>query len=78
MSGPSATEIALTGQNHDEWIEVLEGELDIMIEHDHVRVRAGDDAKHIPRGRMHAMKGIKGVALHIRERTDPVGRFKEE
>lgn len=59
-------------------MEVLEGEMDVVLEQTTTRVRAGDRQVFIPRRTRHAVKTIAGVAVRFRERNDPTGRFKEE
>ncbi|KAF7187869.1 hypothetical protein HII31_10769 [Pseudocercospora fuligena] len=63
---------------HDEYMEILEGEIDFVLDGKAVTLHAGDPSLHIPKCHVHSFKFKAGVKSVLIERTDPVGDFKEK
>lgn len=64
-------------KNHDEYMEILEGEIEFVLDGNAVLLKAGDSPLHIPKLHVHSFKFIKGIKTTFTEKTDPVGDFKE-
>lgn len=61
-----------TRQNHDEYISVLEGRIQVFLEGKEMQIlRVGDEPAFIPRRHIHSFKGFVGEKVIVRETAVP-------
>lgn len=64
-------------KNHDEYLEVTEGKIEITAAGKTKIVTSGDGPFYVPRLTVHGFKCLPGVRSTLREKTVPSGDFKE-
>jgi hypothetical protein len=64
-------------QYHDEYLEVLEGDLDIYYNGSWHRTSPMDGKIVVGRTEVHGFRGILGKRMVVKEAVDPVGDYKE-
>ncbi|KAI9709551.1 MAG: hypothetical protein M1820_003311 [Bogoriella megaspora] len=62
--------------NHQEYLSVVEGRIEITLNGKITIVKAGDPAVLVPRRAVHSVKGFLGEKLVFREKADPTGLYK--
>ncbi|KIM93742.1 hypothetical protein OIDMADRAFT_21493 [Oidiodendron maius Zn] len=63
-------------KNHQEFLSVIEGRVEITLDGKTTLMKAGDPAVLVPRRAVHSVKGFKGERLIFREKPDPAGIYK--
>lgn len=63
-------------QNHQEYLSVIEGRVEMTLDGKTTIVNAGDPEVLVPRRTVHSVKGFKGEKLIFREKPDPAGLYK--
>ncbi|CAI6080528.1 unnamed protein product [Clonostachys chloroleuca] len=62
--------------NHQEYLSVVEGRVEITLNGKTTILNAGDPAVLVRRRDVHGVKGFKGESLIFREKPDPAGAYK--
>ena len=63
-------------KNHDEYVQVLTGRMELIVNGKSTIVKAGDPPIFIERLHVHASNFFKGEATTVKESTNPAGDFK--
>ncbi|KAI9162781.1 hypothetical protein HJFPF1_04373 [Paramyrothecium foliicola] len=63
-------------KNHQEYLSVVEGRVEITLDGRTTIMNAGDPAVLVPRRTVHSVKGFQGERLVFREKPDPAGIYK--
>lgn len=63
-------------QNHQEYLSVVEGRVELTLNGKRTLMKAGDPEVLVPRRTVHSVKGFQGEKLIFREKPDPAGIYK--